>query len=74
MQISKLHCWNTSILKQEGEVAFTPSSSAIGAGGTQAFRFKAIGTGQTTLTLVYRRPWENNVAPTQTFTIQVSVS
>lgn len=46
-----------------------------GAGGTQTFHFQAVGKGQTTLTLVYVRPWETSVTPTpnDTWTVQVTV-
>ncbi len=46
-----------------------------GAGGTQTFHFRAVGKGQTPLTLVYVRPWETSVTPTpnDTWTAQVTV-
>ena len=30
----------------------------VGAGGVEFFRFKALKSGQTEITMVYRRPWE----------------
>ena len=62
-----------SILRLLGEPQFLPESSAVGAGGTQTFRFEAAGTGQTDLRLVYRRPWEQGVAPLQAFSLNVVV-
>jgi len=66
-----------SILEQMGEAEFKPSETGglppIGGGGWEIFRFKAINKGQTTLTLVYRRPWETGVEPLSTFFIQVVV-
>ena len=64
------------ILKLMGEAEFQPSESKeiVGAGGTETFRFKAISTGQTTLTLVYRRPWEEDVDPLETFLVNVIVN
>lgn len=64
---------NPPILRQEGAVEFKPNSTLIGAPGTMTFRFKAINTGNTTLELIYHRPWEQDVAPLKTFTLQVSV-
>jgi inhibitor of cysteine peptidase len=67
---------DTNILKQKGEPEYTPNSAAnppvIGAGGKQTFRFDVVGTGETTLKLVYRRSWEKDVAPAQTYTVQVT--
>jgi inhibitor of cysteine peptidase len=34
------------------------SGSKVGAGGTDTWRFQASGSGQVTLNLVYRRPWD----------------
>jgi len=68
---------DTSILEQVGEAVFTSSaktgSPMVGAGGTETFRFRAAKTGQTTLTMVYRRSWETGVAPLKTYTLQIMV-
>lgn len=44
-----------------------------GASGTSHFHFSASSAGMATLTLVYRRSWEYNVAPIKTFTVRVNV-
>ena len=64
------------ILQSMGEAEFQPSESneVVGAGGTEIFRFKTVGKGQTTLTLVYRRPWEEGVDPIETFRLNVTVN
>lgn len=63
-----------AVLKQQGEPQFIqPADAPPGAGGAQVFRFTAVAAGQTTLTLVYKRSFEPNVAPVQTFTVQVTV-
>jgi len=66
-----------SILEQMGEAEFKPSQTGepplVGAGGWEIFRFKAISAGQTSLKLVYHRPWEEGVEPVDTFSIQVVV-
>jgi inhibitor of cysteine peptidase len=66
-----------AILRQEGEAEYVASDSGqtplAGAGGTETFRFRAEGSGETQLTLVYRRPWEEGVDPLETFSIQASV-
>ncbi len=63
----------TSIVKQAGDVAFTPASTAIGASGQVVLRFEAVGSGETTLQLVYHRSWETGVAPLQTYEVTVQV-
>jgi inhibitor of cysteine peptidase len=59
------------VFHQVGETEFKPESGAIGAGGVQTLRFETVNSGQTTLNLVYHRPWEENVEPAETFSIQV---
>lgn len=63
------------ILQLMGEAEFQPSESKeiVGAGGTEIFRIKAVSTGQTTLTLVYHRSWEEGVEPLETFSLNVIV-
>jgi inhibitor of cysteine peptidase len=50
-------------LCQVGEAQYTPANSALGAGGIYHWRFKALGAGQGLLSLVYQRPWEEDIAP-----------
>jgi len=63
------------ILQLMGEAEFQPSESKeiVGAGGTEIFRFKAVSIGQTTLTLVYHRSWEEGVEPLETFNLNIVV-
>ena len=56
------------IIRQQGEIEFAPESGSLGAGGMQIVRFEVIGAGQTTLKLIYHRPWER-VEPLQTFSV-----
>ncbi len=44
-----------------------------GVGGWQTFQFKAASAGQTTLQLIYHRPWEKDIEPAQIFQITVQV-
>ncbi len=64
---------DTSILKQVGDAAYTPESSAVGAPGQLVLRFEAVGSGETTLQLIYHRSFETGVAPLQTFEVTVQV-
>jgi len=59
------------ILCQIGEIEFESESGLLGAPGKQILRFEAVAAGQTTFKLVYHRPWENDVKPARTFSIQV---
>jgi inhibitor of cysteine peptidase len=61
------------ILRQVGEAEFQPQSDLIGAPGVEILRFEAAATGQTTLDLVYHRPWEKGVEPLETFSVEVTV-
>ena len=65
---------DTAILRQTGEPAFTPESSAVGAPGKVSLRFEAVGAGQTLLQLIYQRPFEPQTPPVQTFQVNVSVA
>jgi inhibitor of cysteine peptidase len=64
---------NTSIMRQVGAIEFQSESSAPGAGGVQTLHFEAVNAGQTPLKLVYHRPWEKDVEPLKTFSLQVVV-
>ncbi len=49
-----------------------PDSNLCGAGGHEAWTFKAIGEGQTEISLIYVRPWEQDqLARTNVFTVIV---
>jgi inhibitor of cysteine peptidase len=59
------------IVRQTAAIEFEPHSTLLGAPGIQTLRFEAVAEGETTLRLVYRRPWELNVEPARTFSLQV---
>jgi len=58
------------ILRQVGESEFKQESTLLGAAGKQIVRFEAVGGGQTTLKLIYHRPWEKDVGATRKILIQ----
>ena len=64
---------DAQVLRQAGEAEFKAESEALGAGGVQILRFEAVTAGQITLKLVYHRPWEKDVEPLETYSIQVVV-
>ena len=61
------------VLRQVGEAEFKQESDLVGAGGVQILRFEAVSAGTMTLKLVYHRPWEKDVEPLETYSIQVVV-
>jgi inhibitor of cysteine peptidase len=61
------------VLVQVGEPEYKSKSNLIGGGGAETLRFRAEAPGETTLSLVYRRPWEEDAKPAQTYTLVVSV-
>ena len=68
------------VLMQIGEPEFEEAAApaaaegeqVLGAGGTETFYF-ASAAGETTLTLVYHRPWEEDVEPEEVFSVEVIV-
>jgi inhibitor of cysteine peptidase len=68
--------FDASFLELVGD-KYEPSAEAkkpgiVGAGGTRNFQFKALKTGETKVTLVYKRPWEGgDVGETKVFTVSI---
>jgi len=62
-----------SIVKPLGDMTFERSGTALGAGGQATWHFQGVRAGQTSLKLVYRRPFEKQAPPTQTFEVQIVV-
>ena len=44
----------------------------VGAGGIEYFRFKALKSGQTEITMTYQRPWEEEILEQKIFTVYVN--
>jgi inhibitor of cysteine peptidase len=53
--------------------AESDSDAGVGAGGTTSFVFLAVKPGKGVLQLAYRRPWERDVTPARTMTVDVEV-
>ena len=51
-----------------------PAGSAPGRGGFQTFEFPVVGAGQGWLQLVYRRPFEKDVAPAKAWSVFVAAA
>lgn len=57
------------------EKTYKPGKEAeqgmVGAGGVEYFRFKTLKTGETEITLVYKRPWEEETLEEKVFTVNI---
>lgn len=65
-----------AVLPLQGEPEYITSDQdrkLAGAGGVEVFRFKPAKTGKVHLKLIYRRPWETDTKPAQTYEIDVDV-
>jgi predicted secreted protein len=60
-----------NVLRLAVQVQELDAPGRMGAPGHQRLSFQAVGPGETSLRLVYRRPWEQ-VDPARTFTVDVS--
>lgn len=68
---------DTEVLQQMGKAEFLSSVSTgkqiVGAGGMERFRFKALKVAESSLKLIYHRPWEKEAEPAGNFLIQIIV-
>lgn len=61
------------VLLVQGRTEFEKSpSGALGSGGTSVFVFTPLKPGKTTIYFVYKRSWENIVADTRAFHVDIS--
>ena len=70
-EISEL---DTTSLEQVGDIEFVSANPGLlGAGGMQTLTLIARQPGQTTVKLVYHRPWEKDVQPLKTYTVTLTI-
>jgi inhibitor of cysteine peptidase len=65
-----------AVLRVDGPSTYEPAQAAggpAGAGGTEIWKLAALKAGQQQLRFEYRRPWEQDVAPSQVATYPVTV-
>lgn len=63
-------------LNPQGEPAYVQAETGatlVGGGGTYTFTYVGAEAGTATLELIYHRSWETDVAPLETFTLEVTV-
>jgi len=70
--------WEVSLdetMLEMGEMTYKMAEEAeheiVGAGGVDYFRFKALKAGETEITLVYKRSWEEEGIDQKVFTINI---
>lgn len=59
------------LVEQTYELGEYAKLGVVGAGGTELFRFKALESGETEITMVHKRAWEEEVIDQKVFTIEV---
>ena len=67
---------NNSIIQEIGEAVSEPNlteKNIVGAPVMHTFQFEVINTGRTTLKIVYHRIWEKDIAPMNTFSVELFV-
>jgi inhibitor of cysteine peptidase len=52
---------------------FEPAMGPLGKGGTHRWQYQAVRSGTAEIALEYRRPWERNTPPAQTFKLSLRV-
>ena len=60
------------VLRQVGDIAFVPDYAEpglVGVPGVEIATFEVVGAGNATLKMVYHQPWETDVEPADTFTL-----
>jgi inhibitor of cysteine peptidase len=68
---------DSAVLSQDGDITYAATNPDVvmpGSGGSETVRFTATAAGTTTIVLDYRRPWETDVPPVETVTIDVTVT
>ena len=71
------YVWDVSSLDShfltQAKTDFIANDKAIGSGGMEVLRFKAIAAGRSEVKLIFHRPFERNVRPAKTFDATVII-
>ena len=59
------------LVESKYEAAKGAEEGLVGTGGVDYFRFKALKAGETEITMTYKRPWEEESAEQQVFTVDI---
>lgn len=69
------YTWQVSVDERYLELLaqdFEPEGQGVGAGGQEVFTFRALATGQATITCEYRRPWDRAARDLASFEVQIT--
>jgi len=64
---------DNGIIQKVGETEFEPDRQSRGSGGNIMLRFKAVEVGETSLKLIYHRPFEKEKPPINSFETRIIV-
>jgi len=64
---------DNTVIQQTDHKYQPPAVTIPGAGGNEIWNLKALKVGKSTISMEYRRPFEPNAAPANTFTLTVIV-
>ncbi len=59
------------LVESKYEMGKEAGQGVVGAGGIEYFRFKALKAGETEITFVYKRPWEEQSIDHKLFTVHI---
>jgi len=59
------------LVEETYELGEYAQQGAVGAGGTELFRFRALESGEVEITMVYKRSWEEEALDQKVFTINI---
>ena len=59
------------LVEETYELGEYAQQGVVGAGGTELFRFRALECGEIKITMVYKRPWEEEVLDQKVFTVDI---
>ena len=59
------------LLESKYEMGEEAKQGVVGAGGVDYFRFKTLNKGETEITMVYKRPWEEEILDQKVFTVRI---
>ena len=59
------------LVEETYELGEYAQQGVVGAGGTELFRFRALNSGEVEITMVYKRPWEEEILDQKVFKVDI---